>query len=117
MNNVKIKMSYEVRSTKFKSEKSYKIDDTHNIYDLIALEFETLLYIESHMNIYKSSLKFKINNEDWQSYNTYDYCLYLKNKYFKDKENITEYYLLNKLFDLKYYEFIHYIRGLRDNEN
>lgn len=117
MNNLRIKISYEVRSIKFNSEKSYKIEDANNIYDLIALDFDTLLYIEAHMNIYKSSFKFKINNEDWQDYNICDYCCYLKNKYFKDKENITEYYLLDKLFDLNYYGFVHYVRGLRDNEN
>ena len=116
MNSLKIKISYKVRDTKFKAENSYKIDTIDSIYDLIALDYETLMYIDAHMNIYKSEFKYKLNNEEWQHYNCYDYCLYLKNKFFKNRSYITEYTLLNKLMDIGYLNFILYIKEVRDNE-
>ena len=115
MNNVKIKMSYEIWGTKFKSEKSYKIDNINILYNLVSSDYETLLYLENKADIYCYELQFKVNNNDWEYFNNYDYCKYLKDKYFINNDNITDYSLLNKLDDMKFTNFLFYVRGLRDN--
>lgn len=115
MNNLKVKVSYEFRGIKFKSENNYTIDDINIINDIIVADYESLLYIVNILDVNYYELQFKINNE-WQYFNNYDYCDYLKNKYFKNNDNIDIYYLLNKLDNMGYFRFIPYIRGLRENE-
>lgn len=116
MNNLKIKLSYELMGLKFKTEQTDKIENLDTINSIISSYYERLLYIEDKINIYNYDLQFKVNSNEWEYYNCYDYCKYLKDEYFSNNDNITEYSLLNKLDDIGYTKFMFYVRGLRDNE-
>ena len=113
---LKIKLSYEILGTKFKAEKSETFENLDIIRNIISSYYETLLYFEEKTGVYNYELQFKVNDNDWDYYNRYDYCHFLKDKYFKDNENITDNLLLNKLDDMKFSNFMFYIRGLLDNE-
>lgn len=116
MDKLNIKKSFIFWGTKFKCEKNLKIVGNDNINTVLSLEYEELLYMREKINIYSYELRYKINDDDYQYFNNYDYCVYLKNKYFKDNDNITDYILLNKMYNMNYSDFKDFIKKVINNE-
>ena len=117
MNKLNIKKSFIFWGTEFKEEKNIKIKDIDNVKRILPLEYEELLYMYEKINIYSYELRYKINDDESQYFNNYDYCVYLKNKYFKDNEEITDYILLNKMYDMNYSDFKDFVEKVKNNEN
>ena len=117
MKTLKIKLICKIWDTKFKAERTYKFSDTADIGSTIEHNFCNLLYLKDKISFLKYELYFKVNNGSWMYYNSHDYCLYLKNEYFKNNENIDGYTLLERLEDLGYERFMIYLGGLRENEH
>ena len=117
MDKLNIKKSFIFWTTEFKSEKTLKIEDSDNVKRILSFEYEELLYMREKINIHSYELRYKINDDEYQYFNNHDYCVYLKNEYFKDNDNITDYILLNKMYDMNYSDFKDFVEKVKNNEN